>query len=179
MAAKANAALLICLVTAGGCASWSTDARPTPGPVGTDLVDPDNQRRVLGRKYDRARLRREFGEPTIDDGEEWVYVGKCLDGWGMAAGMLFAVYGSMDNPAWKLVVVTFDRQGFVERVRVASADSSIAEYPPNRVLMGFFFRGNARVRAEPAPPATQPALGDTGRAAPTDRVLSASGFPGR
>ena len=154
-AAPMNAALVVCLLTAGGCASWS-NPEPPAGPPATSLVDPDYRRQVVSGKYDRERLRREFGEPAIDDGEEWVYVGKSLDGWGVAAGMLFAVYGNMDNPTWKMVVVTFDRQGLVERVRVASADSSIAEYPPNRVVMGHFFRANARVRAQPGSPSTRP-----------------------
>jgi hypothetical protein len=119
------------------------------------LIDKNRQHQILEGHYDRARLRQEVGPPTIDDGEEWVYVGKYEDMSGAAADMLMAITASLDNPAWKTVVVTFDRSGIAERIRVGSTESAIAERQKRGILFGVYCDRSGRVRAATAP-TTQP-----------------------
>jgi hypothetical protein len=115
------------------------------------LVDPDSQRRIVEGHYDRARLRKEVGPPTIDDGEEWVYVGKYEDTGGLDAGMLMAVTASLDDPTWKTVVVTFDPKGIVERIRVGTTESAIAEQQKRGILFGVYYDRAGRIRSATRP----------------------------
>src|SRR5690242_13768645 len=102
------------IVVASGCASWSEPANNREGQNRFwELISPDSQRRILGDHYDRHRLLKEMGPPAIDEGEEWVYVGKYEHSSGINAGMLMAITASLHNPVWKTVIVTFSPSGFV------------------------------------------------------------------
>ena len=156
MSVRATTVLFLVLLAGGGCQSSSTTVHPSGRVDVGRLVDRDWQERILSEKYDRARIREAAGEPLIDDGEEWVYAAKFNDGWGIPLDMLLAIYASTNNPTWKLVVVTFDRQGIVERIRIASVQSSIAEYTPRRILFGIYFDREARLRSAPTTQTTRP-----------------------
>jgi hypothetical protein len=119
------------------------------------LLDPQTQRQVLTSRYDRARMRQDFGPPTKDDGVEWVYVGKFEDSSAVSLGMLMAATASLDNPVWKTIVVTFDQSGIVERIRVGSLESSVSERQRQTILFGTYHPRESRVRAA-TEPATQP-----------------------
>src|SRR5262245_42255560 len=84
-----------------GCMSYSVPPHyREPENSYWKLIDRDRRAEILANRYDRERLRREAGPPTIDDGEEWVYVGKYEDTSGVPLDMLMGITGSLDNPTW-------------------------------------------------------------------------------
>jgi len=100
------------------------------------LITKEGNREILVADLDRQGLREKVGEPTIDDGEEWVYIGKFNHAWGVPLGRLLAIVGSVNEPVWKTVVVTFDTDGIVERIRVSTTSSSIIDARRHIFLMG-------------------------------------------
>jgi hypothetical protein len=139
---------LTAFALAGGCTSFSTPANYRDAETRFwALIDPDRQKQILREQYDRARLLKEVGPPNIDDGEEWVYVGKFQDTTGIEAGMLMAITASLDDPTWKTAVVTFSRSGVVEAVNVSSTPSAIAERQKRGILLGQYYNRDSRLRA--------------------------------
>src|SRR6185437_11342928 len=97
------------LLGGAGCISYSEPPNNRePEYSYSTLIEPEGQREILAGRYDRERLRREVGPPTVDDGEEWVYLGKYEDTSGIGLDDLLAITASLYNPTWKTVVVTFD-----------------------------------------------------------------------
>lgn len=80
---------LSCL--AEGCVSWNTAEYPRFSKL-TSLGNAESRAEILRERYDRERLRAAVGDPTIDDGEEWVYVGRFHHVRGMPFTMLLSVY---------------------------------------------------------------------------------------
>jgi hypothetical protein len=103
------------------------------------------------KHYDRARLRERFGAPSIEDAEEWVYVGKFGDTSGMTAGIPLAITATLDDPVWKTIVVTFSQGGLVEKVTIGSVSSAIADRQRRGIILGTYYDREGRMRA-----ATQP-----------------------
>jgi hypothetical protein len=148
-------AMLIGLLGPAGCASSSIPSNyREPENRFWGLIDHDRQRQILDGHYGRARLRAEVGPPTIDDGDEWVYVGKYEDTTGVTAGMLMAITASLDDPVWKTVVVTFGPSGGVERINVGSTKSAIADGQRRGILFGVYYDRGGRVRASTQPTTT-------------------------
>ena len=136
--------LFIIAATLVGCQS-SSPTRVENSNMGR-LTDTKWQKKIISDHYDRTRLREDVGNPTLDDGEEWIYLAKFEENGGIGVNMLFAIYASLDNPVWKMIVVTFNSSGTVERVRVATVDSSIAERTPRQIIFGIYSNRANRVR---------------------------------
>ncbi|HEV8378997.1 MAG TPA: hypothetical protein VGP99_09120, partial [Tepidisphaeraceae bacterium] len=123
-----------------------------------DNVDPKNSghwrlldaKRILDQKFDREKLEELAGKPTIDAGDEWLYVGKFEDWNGIPLDMLMAIYSSGPRPVWKTTVVTFDEAGFVSGIRTSTARSEIYQRKGWWTLMGINFDKHVRVREVPA-----------------------------
>jgi outer membrane protein assembly factor BamE (lipoprotein component of BamABCDE complex) len=145
-------------ITGAGCAPSS---RPVnyrdPENRFWGLLVPETQKQIVRERYDRARLLKEMGPPTIDDGEEWVYVGKFEDTSAVNADMLMAITASLDDPTWKTIVVTFSPSGIVEQIGVTSSPSAVAERRKQGIFLGAYYNRGGRVRA-----ATTPTTGPTG-----------------
>ena len=153
--------LLLIVLLLSGCFSQTQPVHVSQTPADVwRLVEPSNQKQILFEKYDRSRLREAAGDPTIDDGEEWVYVAKFEDSnaFGVPLGEAdgFIIYATTFNPAWKVIVVTFDTQGKVQRIRIGSADSAVADMPPAGYFLGAGFYRPMRMRAKPATQTTMP-----------------------
>ena len=143
---------IVGLATGAGCMSYSVPPNYREPEIRYwKLIDRDRQREILANRYDRERLRREVGPPTVDDGEEWVYVGKYEDTSVVPLDMLMAITASVANPTWKTVVVTFDTHGVVESINVGSTESAIAERKKQGILFGVYYDRPGRVRATTAP----------------------------
>src|SRR5690349_17491918 len=115
------------------------------------LTDPQWTGRIIAEKYDRAKLAALMGPPTIDDGEEWVYVSKFVDARVVPLDMIMAIYASEDKPKWKMTVVTFDEAGPVSRIQTTSVRSEIAEEdgfgaPAQWTFLGMHFDKRLRMR---------------------------------
>jgi hypothetical protein len=150
--------LIASLTVTSGCQSWSQPPHyREPEKSFWPLLVRERQREILDGQYDRARLRQEIGSPTIDDGEEWIYVGKFLDSRVMPLDMLLAITASLNDPTWKTVVVTFDEKGIVQGIRVGSTESAIADAKKTGILFGVYYDRAGRARAT-----TGPATRDTG-----------------
>ena len=135
-----------------GCASSSVPAvRHEKETRFWALLLPYEQDQFLREHYDRARLRERVGPPTIDDGEEWVYVGKFDESRGINADMLMAITATLDDPTWKMVVVTFGQDGAVERIRVTTLASSVGEQQRRGIILGVYYDRQGRMRTSPKP----------------------------
>ena len=144
--------MVVGLLAGAGCMSFSEPPNNRqPEYSYSGLLEPDVQRKILAGRYDREMLRREVGPPSVDDGEEWVYLGKYEDTSAVGLDDLLAITGSLYNPTWKTVVVTFDTHGVVERIKVGSTESAIAERQKQGILFGVYYDRSGRVRATTAP----------------------------
>ena len=163
MTARSMLPLLLVVLTSGCCFSETQPVHVSRTPADVwRLVDPKYQPEILSKKYDRAEVLAVAGNPTIDDGEEWVYVAKFKDGSGFGVPMDdegFPIYATNFDPTWKTIVVTFDTRGKVERIRVGSVDSSIADIEPVGYLLGIGFHRPMRTRAAPTTQTTKPSGG--------------------
>jgi len=128
-----------------GCVSWKENRDPYSGHW--RLLE--SERQVLDQKVDRAKLEELAGKPTIDDGEEWVYVSKFTEGKVIPLDMLMAIYAT-EKPVWKITVVSFGEAGFVSSIRTETARSEISERPAEWTLMGVHMKKNVRERRVPA-----------------------------
>jgi len=136
------------LVLSGGCVSKSwplEDNEPH-----SYLLDADWRQRIVHEKYDRSRLQKLAGKPTIDDSEEWVYVSKFNHNVYVAVGELVPAYDSGLNPCWKTTVVTFNEAGTVSRIETGTTPSQIAESAGCWTCLGIDLNKNVRVRKVPA-----------------------------
>ncbi len=99
--------------------------------------------------YTKEQLEHVAGKPTIDDGEEWIYVTKVEQNQGIPVDMLFAAYATGEAPVWKTTVVTFDLSGHVSMIATGSVRSRIAEDTRYGYIMGIPILRGDRIRSKP------------------------------
>jgi hypothetical protein len=135
-----------------GCIS--EDAVHFPDYSQASLGFAESRVEMIHKGLDRAATREKLGPPTIEHGNEWVYVAKYRHVECVPFGLLFSIY---DNrwEQWGTAVIKFDSTGHVASIRIGFVPSDAPDFPLYWTVMGFHFEKSDKINVTTTQRATK------------------------